>query len=234
METLKQVMVEDREVKRLFSVDGSPDIGVFVTCTEDFVFLPAHLNEKLVKEFEEALKAEAVKVFVGDSILVGLFVVGNSKGLVVTPYALDEEIEVLRAKTGLDVWRLPDKLSAVGGVILMNDEAALVHPELSERAVALLREKLKVRVYRGTVAGVKNVGMAAVATNKGILAHKDASVEELEFLEEIFGLPVEVGSVNFGSPFIGAALVANSKGYAVGDETSGIELGVIESALGFV
>ncbi|MHC1579745.1 MAG: translation initiation factor IF-6 [Candidatus Alkanophagales archaeon] len=226
-------MAKDRGVKRLFSVDGSPDIGVFVTCTEDFVFLPAHLDEGLVRGFEEALKVEAVRVLVGDSTLVGLFVAGNSEGLVVTPYALDEEIEVLRARTGLDVWRLPDRLSAVGGVILMNEEAALVHPELSERAVDLLREKLGVRVYRGTIAGVKNVGMAAVATSKGVLAHKDASVEELEFLEEVFGLPAEVGSVNFGSPFIGAALVANSKGYAVGDETSGIELGVIESALGF-
>ncbi|MDF2954722.1 translation initiation factor IF-6 [Candidatus Alkanophaga liquidiphilum] len=221
-------------VKRLFSVDGSPDIGVFVTCTEDFVFLPAYVNEKLVRGLEEALRTKAVKVFVGESILVGLFVVGNSRGLVVTPYALDEEVEALRKETGLEVWRLPDKLSAVGAIILMNDEVALVHPELSERAVDFLKRNLKVRVYRGTVASVKNVGMAAVATNKGILAHKDASAEELEFLEEIFGLSAEVGSVNFGSPFVGAALVANSKGYAVGDETSGIELGVIESALGFV
>jgi translation initiation factor 6 len=75
--------------------------------------------------------------------------------------------------------------------------------------------------------------MAAVATNKGVLAHKYATHAELTFLEDIFGLPVEIGSVNFGIPLIGAALLANSKGFAVGAETTGPELGRIVDALGF-
>ncbi len=75
--------------------------------------------------------------------------------------------------------------------------------------------------------------MAAVATNKGVLAHKDATREELEFLEQIFELPVDIGSVNFGVPAIGSALLANSKGYAAGNETTGAELGRIVDAFGF-
>jgi len=39
--------------------------------------------------------------------------------------------------------------------------------------------------------------------------------------------------VNFGIPLIGAALLANSKGFAVGAETTGPELGRIVDALGF-
>jgi len=97
----------------------------------------------------------------------------------------------------------------------------------------VIAKTLGVKVYKGTIGGLKTVGMAAVATNKGILAHKNATQEELEFLEHIFELPVEIGSVNFGVPLIGAALLANTKGYAAGYETTGAELGRIEDALGF-
>ncbi|RLI16358.1 translation initiation factor IF-6, partial [Candidatus Bathyarchaeota archaeon] len=38
---------------------------------------------------------------------------------------------------------------------------------------------------------------------------------------------------NFGVPLIGAGLLANSKGYAAGAETTGYELGRIEEALRF-
>jgi translation initiation factor 6 len=121
----------------------------------------------------------------------------------------------------------------VGNVILTNDTVALVHPRLSAKTVELVEQTLDVKVYKGTIGGLNTVGMAAVATNKGILAHRNASKEELEFLEDIFELPAEIGSVNFGVPLIGAALLANTKGYAAGAETTGAELGRIEDALGF-
>jgi len=108
-----------------------------------------------------------------------------------------------------------------------------VHPRLSEKAVDAVRRVLGVEPHKGTIGGLKTVGMAAVATNKGILAHRDATEAELALLEEVFSLPVSVGSVNFGVPLIGAGLLANSKGYAAGADTTGYELGRIEEALGF-
>ncbi|OYV09323.1 MAG: translation initiation factor 6 [Methanosaeta sp. NSP1] len=50
----------------------------------------------------------------------------------------------------------------------------------------------------------------------------------------VFGLPIDVGTVNMGSPLVGSGLLANSKGYLAGFETSGPELGRIEDALGFL
>jgi len=76
--------------------------------------------------------------------------------------------------------------------------------------------------------------MTAVATNQGILAHPRISEAEIAVLEDLFGLPVDVGTVNFGSPLVGSGLLANSHGYMAGLDTSGPELGRIEDALGFV
>jgi translation initiation factor 6 len=76
--------------------------------------------------------------------------------------------------------------------------------------------------------------MTSVATNRGILVHPRVSEAELAEVEDLFRLPVDVGTVNFGSPLVGSGILANSRGYAAGDETTGPELGRIEDALGFM
>jgi translation initiation factor 6 len=230
----------DKEIRRTFSVDGSAYIGVFATCTESVLLLPPHIPDKLAVEMEETLKVKAIRTSIAETSLIGCLAIGNSNGFIFSPYTLDSEIrrvEESARKEGLKekVSRLPDRdrMNAAGNIILSNDTVALVHPRLSAKTVEVIKETLEVKVYKGTIGGLKTVGMAAVATNKGILAHNNANREELEFLEEIFELPVEIGSVNFGVPLIGAALLANTKGYAAGAETTGAELGRIEDALGF-
>jgi len=43
-----------------------------------------------------------------------------------------------------------------------------------------------------------------------------------------------VGTVSFGSPFVGAGLVASNSGAYVGSDTTGPELNRIEDALGLI
>jgi len=75
-----------------------------------------------------------------------------------------------------------------------NDTAALIHPNLIARADRVISEALGVDVQRGTVAGLKTVGMAACATNKGVLAHPKATEGELSKLDDTFGVPVNIGN----------------------------------------
>ncbi|MBE0516961.1 MAG: translation initiation factor IF-6 [Methanophagales archaeon] len=231
---------EEKERKRLFGLDGSSYIGVFAGCTESLVLVPPQVSDRLAAEMERALKVKAVKTSIAETALVGCLAVGNTNGFIFSPYTLESEIQRIEEFSRAEGLRgamrkLParDRMTAAGNIILANDTVALVHPLVSEKTIDVIAETLGVKVYKGTIGGLKTVGMAAVATNRGILAHKNATQEELEFLEEIFELPVEIGSVNFGVPLIGAALLANTKGYAAGYETTGAELGRIEDALGF-
>jgi translation initiation factor 6 len=230
----------EKEIRRLFSVEGNSYIGVFATCTESLVLLPPHISDGLAAELEHALQVKAIKTSIAETSLVGCLAVGNSNGFIFSPYTLDSElqrIEELTLAEGLSVKlsRLPylDPMSAAGNIILANDTVALVHPQLSEKAIDVITETLEVTVHKGTIGGLKTVGMAAVATNNGVLAHKNATYEELEFWEKNFEVPIAIGSVNFGVPLIGAALLANTKGYAAGHETTGAELGRIVDAFGF-
>jgi translation initiation factor 6 len=217
---------------RRLRIAGSSLLGVFARCTEEVVLVPAEAEPVQVRLLEEGLAATAVKVRAGGSSVVGSLVSGNSNGFVLTRHATEEERARL-LEYG-KVAKLPGKMNAAGNVILANDSAALVHPGLSSRACEMVARTLEVEVRRGTIGGLKTVGMSAVATNKGLLVHPRASPEEIAALEDLFGLPVDVGTVNFGSPLVGSGLLANSKGYMAGDETTGPELGRIEETLGFL
>ena len=220
--------VSDKRLK----IAGSSLVGVFARCTEKIVLVPHEAGPEAVDALKEGLRVDAAQMLAGGSSVLGSLVSANCNGFVVTHHAGDEEIRVLREYGRVS--RLPAKINAAGNVILANDSAALVHPGLSARACDAVAETLGVKVAKGTIGGLKTVGMAAVATNKGLLVHPRVSKAELAVLEELFELPVDVGTVNLGSPLVGSGVLANSHGYFAGEETTGPELGRIEDALGFL
>jgi len=67
-------------------------------------------------------------------------------------------------------------LNASGNLILANDNAALVHPDLSDKAIGMIEKALGVDVRKGTVGGLKTVGMAGIATNKGVLCTRKPQI----------------------------------------------------------
>ena len=45
---------------------------------------------------------------------------------------------------------------------------------------------------------------------------------------------MEIGTVNYGTSFLGSGVVANSKGALIGNATTGIETNRVEWALGYL
>jgi translation initiation factor 6 len=211
---------------------GYPYVGIYATNTEQYVVLPPDLPEPAVAAASETLGVTAIRTLINESTLIGSMMTGNSNGFVVSDLALDKEVRALQKHA--KVTRLKGKMTASGNIILANDTAALVHPNLSDRNVEAITKALKVDVKRGTIGGLKTVGMAGCATNKGLLVHPRATEAELTALEDLFKLPVDIGTVSFGSPLVGSAILANTKGMITGTRTSGPELGRIEDALGFI
>ncbi len=224
--------MQANESDKRLKIAGSALLGVFACCTENTVLVPPETTSGAIRTMERYLGIAPVKVTVAGSSVIGSLVCGNSRGFVLTPHASDENIAMLSSYD--KVARLPGKISAAGNVILANDSAAMVHPGLSDRACESISRTLGVEVRRGTIGGLKTVGMTSAVTNRGVLAHPRLTETELADLEDLFGLPVDVGTVNFGSPLVGSGILANSRGYVAGDETMGPELGRIEDALGFM
>jgi translation initiation factor 6 len=217
--------------KRL-KIAGSSLLGVFARATEKVVLVSHEVGPEYIDFLQAGLKVDAVRLLAAGSAVLGSLIAANSNGFVVTHHAGDEELKILREHG--HVTRLPSKINAAGNVILANDSAALVHPGLSAKACEAVAEAMAVKVVKGTIGGLKTVGMAGVATNKGLLVHPRVTTEEIAALEALFELPVDVGTVNLGSPLVGSGILANSHGYLAGEETTGPELGRIDDALGFL
>jgi len=215
---------------KTLNIHDSPIIGAFATCTEEFALVPQGTKGKICRSIEDMLKVPVFPKLINGSTVVGSMSRGNSNGLLVPRGTTPEDLNDL----DIPIHNLPSKLNAVGNVVLANDSAALVHPELSDNAIKAIRDALKVDVYRGTIGGIKTVGMAAIATNKGLLVHPLVSDAEMEYLEKIFDLPVSIGTSNFGTQMVGSGIIANSKGYVAGSNTTGHELARVEDALDFI
>ena len=117
----------------------------------------------------ESLGVELVKTPISGSNLAGALACGNSNGIVVSKYAFDREIEAIR-ESGVERERIyPDRLTALGNIVLANDFGAIVNPLLSDESVELITQVLDVDVERGSIANFKITGSVATATNKGVL-----------------------------------------------------------------
>jgi translation initiation factor 6 len=214
-------------MQRTLDIYDNPVIGVFATCTENVVIVPYGTGENIIQALREYLQTDVISTLISGSVVVGSLSCGNSSGLLVPK---NSSLPGLHS-SGIPIVEVPGNFTALGNNVLLNDSAALVHPEMTDDAIDVIAKALKIDVHRGTIAGIKTVGMAAVVTNKGMLVHPRINQHELAQIESIFGLPIEMGTVNYGSQVVGSGILANSKGYVAGSETTGHELGRIEDAL---
>jgi translation initiation factor 6 len=219
-------------MERTISLAGDPNIGVFARVFEEIAVIPPGSPEQFQDALTEGLGLELVETTIQGSSIIGSLLAGNRHGFVVSGLATEEEIARLSGYR--EVMLLEDGMNAAGNVILTNDSFAVVHPGMRRETASEIGALLRVPVARLTFAGIKTVGMAAVATNRGVLVHPRTTDKELGELEKITELPIGTGTVNLGSGLVGSGLLVNTRGYLAGGETSGFELGRVEDVFGFV
>ncbi|MFC2154336.1 translation initiation factor IF-6 [Candidatus Altiarchaeota archaeon] len=208
---------------------------------EDFVGLLGMACDKyalLSKNFPKTnvFQVPIHKTKIYGTQLVGLFCAGNSNGLLLPFFTSHEKIKDLTKfleGLGVNYGIIADKHTAIGNLVACNDKAALVSPKIGDSS--LIEDVLGVEVVQEELyGGHEEVGSCLCVTNKGLLAHPDAE-KKLEWLRGFFKVEeARIGSVNFGFPFVKSGMIANSNGYVTGRATSGIEMGRIDEALGFL
>jgi translation initiation factor 6 len=210
-----------------FDIDGNPNLGVSILAKDNVAIVSQGLQDSYLKNIEETLSVPIIKTPICGSNLAGALMAGNSNGLLVSPYVFSHELDIIR-EHDINVEIMPDKLTAIGNIIVANDNGAIINPDLSNRAKKVIRDTLDVEVVPSSIAGLDIVGSAVAATNKGALVHPDASEEELDLIEDVLGVPAEIGTVNRGVKLVGACIIANSNGVIVGNKTTGPELARID------
>ncbi len=216
---------------RVSNYNGVEFIGVYAVANESMALLPMDSDEHFLEDVSSTLVVNCSQGTIASTNLIGALVAMNSYGAAVTNFATQEE---MKAFSDLSVVRLEDRLNACGNNILVNDRGCLVNPDLEDRTIHALEEVFNVEVFRGKVADQSTVGSVCKVTNKGLVCHPASSEEDLRMLKDIFKVPPKITTLNYGSPYVGASILANSKGGVVGSRSTPIEQGRVEEALDII
>ncbi|MBF93244.1 MAG: translation initiation factor IF-6 [Euryarchaeota archaeon] len=211
---------------------GHSQVGVYLSVVGDVLFVPGTLESEIVEEVESSFEMETHRFLVGGSSLLGSLLRGNRKGVAVADIATQEDLDELSSFG--DVVVLESGVNAAGNLMACNDNGAVVSTTIPELGAEMISDVLGVTVARTEVAGHNTVGSMVVANNKGVLTHPDVKTSEVESIESALGVPVMVGTVTFGSPFVGAGCCASDSHALVGAGSTGPELNRIEDALGLI
>ena len=170
-------------MERTTTLAGDPNIGVFSRVLGNIAIIPPESPDDYKQALIRALNVELVETTVQGSTIIGSLVTGNSRGIVMSGLATDNEIAILERHR--KILLLKDSMNAAGNVIMANDTFAAVHEDMPSELAHEIGEFLEVEVIHLTLGGVKTVGMAGVATNKGIIVHPRATPKQIARLEEV-------------------------------------------------
>ena len=218
----------------LSSIVGSASISVYSLATENIVVIPRMVPMEKAQEFADWLKTKLVYTSIGGSVLAGALACANSKGMLLPNYVREEELTEIKAAFEGNITIMETKKTAYGNLVLSNDKGAVVDPRFKTSEIKQISETLGVEAVPTEIAGLPYVGSLAVATNKGVLAHPLLKDEERKILETVFKVPVDVGAINCGVPYVGTGLLANSHSAVAGSMTTGPEMFIIGNALDVV
>ncbi len=218
----------------LFDVFGNASIGVYSLVNDRIAIVPPQVPENKRKKVEEWLKVKVVATTVGKSLVTGALACSNSNGVILPPFATEEEVAAIKSAADINVAIMDTKKTAYGNMVLANDKGAVADPRLKKRVVKRIGNTLGVEVVSNEIAGLPYVGSLATATNKGVLAHPMLGEGERKVLEDVLKVPVDVGTVNCGIPYVATGLLGNSYGAVAGFLTTGPETFIIGQALDVV
>jgi len=218
----------------LFDVFGNASIGVYSLVNDRIAIIPPQVPESKRQKVEEWLKVKVVATTVGKSVITGALACSNSNGVVLSPFATEDEVEAIKSASDLNVTVMDTKKTAYGNLVLANDKGAVADPRLDRGVVNKIGDTLGVEVVSSEIAGLPYVGSLATATNKGVLAHPMLKGEERKVLEDVLKVPVDVGTINCGIPYVATGLLGNSYGAVTGLLTTGPEMFIIGQALDVV
>ena len=218
----------------LSSIVGSASIGVYSLATEDMVVIPRMVPQQKAQEFADWLQVKLAYTSISGSVLAGALACANSNGMLLPTSIREEELAQVKAVFEGCITVMETKKTAYGNLVLANDKGAAVDPRFKPDEIRQISEALGVEAVPTEIAALPYVGSLAVATNKGVLAHPLLREKEKKTLESVFKVPVDVGTVNCGIPYVGTGLIANTHAAVAGSMTTGPEMFIIGNTLDVV
>lgn len=173
--------------------------------------------------------SKPIFISIAGTRLLGPMMVMNNKGILVSSIASDDEINIIKNQSKLNVERLRSKYTAIGNLIAANDYGAIVSPLCSD-VIKQVSDVLDVQAISIGISNLIQTGSIVVITNKGGVIHPGATETEIKMISDILNVNLEPVTINGGVPYLASGIIANSKSIIVGNLTTGPELIMLSRA----
>ncbi|MEM4637844.1 MAG: translation initiation factor IF-6 [Candidatus Woesearchaeota archaeon] len=219
-----------REHILITNFNGNPNVGLYGFANDKYCLIGREVPEKLYKKIEEILDVKVIPITIAGTSLIGVFLNGNNKTLLVPNIIFENEIEILR-KNKIKYNIMNTKYTCLGNNMVINDNGAIISPDYGSREINQINDSLGVNMISSKIANHKTVGSLIAHNKKGLLCHNDLNENDAKTLKKILRLKITTGTINMGNPFIRSGILCNSKGMIIGDFSGGPEIMNAEEAL---
>ena len=206
---------------------GSSYVGLFCIANDDLCFVPKGIEDRAFKEIEKTLDVKTVKVAIYDTSLLAVFGKMNNKNIFLPAQTKPKEIEAIEKEIKV---KLLDTETALGNLMTVNDNGAVISKTISDEVVEEIR-KTGLEIAHTNLAKTDVVGSSLLATSKGFIMNPNASEEEVKIVQQTLNVKGGFSTANTGDAFVSNSVIANAKGAITGDLTTGHELNRIDEAL---
>jgi len=213
-----------------YDVYSGPNIGVFTSVNDEFVFIPNGFAKTKAENLAHYLQTEYLMTPVANTRLLGILMVLNNHGILLPKTSSPEEIANLRKLTDLNVKILDTKYNALGNLICANDKGGIVSPVIEKEYIKEIEDVLDIEVMQKKVAGYYQVGAVMQANNLGGIIHPEADEEDIKKFSNILGINIEPSTINGGTPFVSSGMLVNNNAIVVGNLTNGPEIMMLTRA----
>ena len=213
-----------------YDVYRGPNLGVYISVNDSVVLLPMGYSESKAEKLAKYLNVNILYTAIANTRLIGALSVMNNKGILLPKTAYQNEYDLIKKETNLEVGVLDSKFTALGNVICANDKGAVVSPWLSEKDCQTISDVLGVEIIQKKIAGFNQTGAVMVANNSGAAIHPEADEEDMKTFANVLGVKVEQSSINNGIPYVSSGILANNNSIVVGSLTTGPEIMMLTRA----
>jgi translation initiation factor 6 len=213
--------------------NGNPNIGLLGMATDEYCLIGSRLPEKAMHRIHEVLKVPVICTELCGTELVGVFCAANSRCLLLPDIVFKSELKILD-KHKINYALINTKHTALGNNIICNDFGCIASKKFGKTGIAEIEKALGVKVVQSTINKLGIVGSAAVLNKRGCLVHEDIRKDEKDIIEDTLDIICGTGTINMGSPFVKAGIIANNNGFIVSRSSGNPEIMNADEVLGFV
>ena len=168
-----------------YDVYGGPNIGIFTSVNDKFVFVPNGFAKTKAENLAHYLQTEYLMTPIANTRLLGILMVLNNHGILLPRTSSPEEIANLRKCTDLNVKILDTKHNALGNLICVNDKGGVISPIIEKDCIKEIEDVLDIEVIQKRIAGFHQVGAVMKANNLGGVIHPETDEEDVKNFSNI-------------------------------------------------